>query len=207
MRHFAWPSSGRASRTRESATISDAMALLSSFRCPEMASSPRAGRSSIPNTPNSTSATSRATASGTSEQSDRYWEVMNYLASDDFDAQKDCGENCLQTRTNSWLDKYAKGMVTFPTGPAPAHLGFLCHLPHMLEDMYNPFPICAEMSRVAKAGYVETPSPVAELCRGVDGDKPPSIADTTIIRLHRVAMPRRTAVHDEIPVHRTHEDG
>lgn len=43
---------------------------------------------------------------------------------------------------------------------------------HMLEDMYNPFPVCAEMSRVAKAGYVETPSPVAELCRGVDGDAP-----------------------------------
>lgn len=57
--------------------------------------------------------------------SERYWEVMSYLASDDFDAQKDCGENCLQTRTNSWLDKYSKGMVTFPTGPAPAHLGFL----------------------------------------------------------------------------------
>lgn len=40
---------------------------------------------------------------------------------------------------------------------------------HTLEDMYDPFPLCAEMERVAKAGYVETPSPVAELCRGVDG--------------------------------------
>lgn len=44
---------------------------------------------------------------------------------------------------------------------------------HTLEDMYNPFPICAEMSRVAKAGYVETPSPIAEMCRGVDGNAPP----------------------------------
>lgn len=44
---------------------------------------------------------------------------------------------------------------------------------HMLEDMWNPFPICKEMSRVAKAGYVETPSPVAEMCRGVDGGAPP----------------------------------
>lgn len=43
---------------------------------------------------------------------------------------------------------------------------------HTLEDMWNPFPICAEMSRVAKAGYVETPSPLAELCRGVDGGAP-----------------------------------
>lgn len=40
---------------------------------------------------------------------------------------------------------------------------------HTLEDMYDPFPLCAEMARVAKAGYVETPSPIAELCRGVDG--------------------------------------
>jgi SAM-dependent methyltransferase len=44
---------------------------------------------------------------------------------------------------------------------------------HVLEDMYNPFPLCAEMSRVAKAGYVETPSPMAELGRGVDGGSPP----------------------------------
>lgn len=44
---------------------------------------------------------------------------------------------------------------------------------HTLEDMYNPFPLCAEMSRVGKAGYIETPSPIAELCRGVDGNAPP----------------------------------
>lgn len=44
---------------------------------------------------------------------------------------------------------------------------------HVLEDMYNPFALCAEMSRVAKAGYIETPSPIAELCRGVDGNAPP----------------------------------
>lgn len=43
---------------------------------------------------------------------------------------------------------------------------------HMLEDMWNPFHVCAEISRVAKAGYVETPSPIAEMCRGVDGGAP-----------------------------------
>lgn len=43
---------------------------------------------------------------------------------------------------------------------------------HTLEDLYNPFLLCAEMSRVAKAGYIETPSPMAELCRGADGDAP-----------------------------------
>src|SRR5690242_10077189 len=44
---------------------------------------------------------------------------------------------------------------------------------HVLEDMFNPFPLCAEMSRVAKAGYCEVPSPMAELGRGVDGGSPP----------------------------------
>lgn len=43
---------------------------------------------------------------------------------------------------------------------------------HVLEDMFNPFPLCEEMSRVAHAGYIETPSPVAEMCRGVDGNAP-----------------------------------
>lgn len=44
---------------------------------------------------------------------------------------------------------------------------------HLLEDSWNPFPICKEISRVGKAGYIETPSPIAELCRGVDGNSPP----------------------------------
>jgi hypothetical protein len=44
---------------------------------------------------------------------------------------------------------------------------------HVLEDLYNPFLICSEMSRVAKAGYIETPSPLSEVCRGIDGNSPP----------------------------------
>lgn len=43
---------------------------------------------------------------------------------------------------------------------------------HCIEDMYNPFPLLKEMERVGKAGYIETPSPIAELCRGVDGAVP-----------------------------------
>lgn len=43
---------------------------------------------------------------------------------------------------------------------------------HTLEDIYNPFWVCQEMSRVGKAGYIETPSPVAECCRGVDAGSP-----------------------------------
>jgi hypothetical protein len=43
---------------------------------------------------------------------------------------------------------------------------------HTLEDIFNPFWVCQEITRVAKAGYIETPSPLAEICRGIDGDKP-----------------------------------
>ena len=44
---------------------------------------------------------------------------------------------------------------------------------HVLEDSWNPFLLCEEMSRVGKVGYLETPSPMAELGRGVDGTSPP----------------------------------
>jgi hypothetical protein len=43
---------------------------------------------------------------------------------------------------------------------------------HTLEDIYNPFAVCREMARVGRAGYIETPSPIAECCRGVDGGTP-----------------------------------
>ena len=44
---------------------------------------------------------------------------------------------------------------------------------HTLEDIYNPVWLCKEMSRVGRAGYVETPSPVAEYVRGVDPEDKP----------------------------------
>lgn len=43
---------------------------------------------------------------------------------------------------------------------------------HTLEDIYNPVWVCREMARVGRAGYVETPSPIVECCRGVDGGSP-----------------------------------
>jgi hypothetical protein len=48
---------------------------------------------------------------------------------------------------------------------------------HTLEDLDNSAWCLSEIRRVAKAGYIETPSPIAELCRGVDagthGGPPP----------------------------------
>lgn len=56
--------------------------------------------------------------------SDRYWEIAAYLSSEAFNSQQ-CGINCVQTNTNSWLDKYTKGLVDFNTGPEPAQMEFL----------------------------------------------------------------------------------
>jgi hypothetical protein len=38
---------------------------------------------------------------------------------------------------------------------------------HTLEDVRDPVRVCAELTRVARAGYVETPAAVIELTRGV----------------------------------------
>lgn len=43
---------------------------------------------------------------------------------------------------------------------------------HILEDMFDPFPLVKEMERVGKSGYIECPSPICELTRGVDGGSP-----------------------------------
>ena len=40
---------------------------------------------------------------------------------------------------------------------------------HTLEDVRDPVWVCSELSRVAKAGYIEVPSRLQEQCRGVHG--------------------------------------
>lgn len=57
--------------------------------------------------------------------SDRYWEVVRYLASPEFNAQTHCGPNCLQHNTNIFLDKFVKGEVRLPITPAPEHIAFI----------------------------------------------------------------------------------
>jgi hypothetical protein len=39
---------------------------------------------------------------------------------------------------------------------------------HTIEDLSCPFLLLSEIRRVAKAGYIETPSPMAEFARGID---------------------------------------
>lgn len=58
---------------------------------------------------------------------DRYWEVINYLASGDFNAQLMCGTLCLQHKVNEYLDAYQKGYLKLenPPGATPQHLNFV----------------------------------------------------------------------------------
>ena len=60
-------------------------------------------------------------------KSERYWEVMNYLASPDFNAQKMCGSLCLQHKVNEALDNLVKEKIELehPKGEVPQHLAFV----------------------------------------------------------------------------------
>jgi len=60
-------------------------------------------------------------------QSDRYWEVMNHIASDEFDAGCDCGTLCLQHKVNEFLWDLKAGNVALPENPGtpPMHVNFI----------------------------------------------------------------------------------
>ncbi len=40
---------------------------------------------------------------------------------------------------------------------------------HVIEDLWNPINALKEISRISKEGYIETPSPLCELSKDVDG--------------------------------------
>lgn len=56
---------------------------------------------------------------------ERYWEVVNYLASANFNAQTMCGSLCLQHKVNEVLDGVKKGGELTTTGSPPQHLNFI----------------------------------------------------------------------------------
>lgn len=58
---------------------------------------------------------------------ERYWEVVNYLASPNFNAQSMCGSLCLQHKTNEYLDGVKKGLIqlTPKLEREPQHLNFI----------------------------------------------------------------------------------
>ena len=60
-------------------------------------------------------------------KSDRYWEVMNYISSDNFNTHKDCGTLCLQHKINEflWDLKNEKIELKEPMDPKPKHINFI----------------------------------------------------------------------------------
>ncbi|MBN1542373.1 SPASM domain-containing protein, partial [candidate division KSB1 bacterium] len=60
-------------------------------------------------------------------QSERYWQVMDYIASDRFDARFDCGTLCLQHKINEFLWDLKRGDVQLPDSlpEPPMHMNFI----------------------------------------------------------------------------------
>lgn len=60
-------------------------------------------------------------------QSKRYWEVINLIASEKFDARTMCGTLCLQHIVNEFLWDIKQGTVKLgkPAGPKPMHVNFI----------------------------------------------------------------------------------
>jgi MoaA/NifB/PqqE/SkfB family radical SAM enzyme len=60
-------------------------------------------------------------------QSDRYWEVINLIASEKFDARTMCGSLCLQHKVNEflWDLKTNKAVLEKGEGAPPMHVNFI----------------------------------------------------------------------------------
>ncbi|MFA5392131.1 MAG: radical SAM protein [Candidatus Paceibacterota bacterium] len=60
-------------------------------------------------------------------ESERYWKVMNYIASKDYDAKIMCGTLCLQHKVNEflWDLKNGKTVLEDPKGKPPLHVNFI----------------------------------------------------------------------------------
>lgn len=60
-------------------------------------------------------------------QSDRYWEVLNLIASEKFDSRIMCGSLCLQHKVNEylWDIKHKCTKIKPPTASPPVHINFI----------------------------------------------------------------------------------
>lgn len=58
---------------------------------------------------------------------ERYWEVINLIASEEFDAKTMCGSLCLQHKVNEflWTLKHGKGKLKQPESGSPMHCNFI----------------------------------------------------------------------------------
>jgi len=64
---------------------------------------------------------------------------------------------------DTWLQRDLCDRTPFPF--ADKEIDFVV-CSHTLEDIRDPLWVCSEMIRIAKSGYIEVPSRIAESCRG-----------------------------------------
>lgn len=64
--------------------------------------------------------------------------------------------------------------VDLDHGELPLDIDFV-YCRHTLEDLANPAHLLGEIERIGCDGYIETPSPLAELTRGVDAGVAPHV--------------------------------
>lgn len=59
-------------------------------------------------------------------RSERYWEVMRLITSEEFNPNTECGTLCLQHKTNEVLwDIYTSGIIPKASGNLPMHINFI----------------------------------------------------------------------------------
>ncbi len=61
------------------------------------------------------------------QQSDRYWNVLDLISSEKFDAKTMCGNLCLHHKVNEYLWDLKQGKIELekPTGKSPMHINFI----------------------------------------------------------------------------------
>ena len=78
---------------------------------------------------------------------------------------------CVQTRDGSYKGRWHQLNLSNDSLPwGDGEVDFI-YARHVIEDLDDAEWCLSEIRRVAKAGYIETPSPVAEMCRGVDAER------------------------------------
>jgi hypothetical protein len=75
------------------------------------------------------------------------------------------GGNVEYFTQDTWIQRDICEKTPFPFADKSIDL-VICS--HTLEDIRDPLWVCSEMIRIAKAGYLEVPSRLAESCRGCE---------------------------------------
>ena len=71
--------------------------------------------------------------------------------------------------SNENISEYTEVDIDCQSFPFESHFFDFIYCRHVLEDIQNPDFALKEMSRVSKCGYIETPSPLIEITKDVDG--------------------------------------